>query len=517
MTEISEAFFAGAIVDSVETIEAALKNDGGKSLLSYYKVIMQRIGTAKNSPVTFADSAKRKEYSNAMVLKNTKLADVLQDKDDIKVLNNLIQGMTAAIDFRNKLDSTKDKLGYKNVKFLSAPASTFMTGSVWPDDIGIFKNEIDDWKDYNSTDVMVTWDKRLWLGVSLKKKPNPNSIDPTLINKSFEEILNGKGFKNDIEKLLKAQSGKNKGVEISLSDQISNAKKEFYIGVVIDAVNNGYIKYQDIKTAPRTIRVNGKNVTITNIQDKKDFNAWIKTQAGRNELYESKYIDKVKFFKSGITTSEAKYINVKGSPGNYWNLSKADMKKPGGMRFYVNSRLSDVKEGLFSSYVNILNQYANVFGELLLSLVLKTKLEDVIVNKIKKDPRKTISNQYTFGFYLVTGQGTINKAGKITNTNAETKSLKTVLCGIGRVKKNIGSNYKVEVYKKELKTAEGSDVEYSEAAKVYLHLKSVGAKKQMNILDLELRFKGNFMVSPQFQATMTEEFKKFLKGECEGN
>lgn len=495
MTEISEAFFAGAMHDSVETLNATLAG-GGSALLEYYKKIMGLINPKKKnaSPIVFTNDAKRQEYVTAMTLKSKSLNAILADNKDTGILNNLIQGMTAAIEFRKSIQKDKTWASYRKnsgINFETAGCTTYMTGSVWPDDIGIFKEEIDNWKDYNSTDVMVTFDKRLFFGVSLKKKPNPNSMNPTLINKSFEEAINSPQF-----------SG--------LLDDLKASKRRYFTNLVIKAVESGIIDHKDVAKGPKPAKGNSHLC-----QDLKDFKAFVRSKAGKDEMFQCKYIDKSLFFKPNVSTSEAKYINVKGSATyskGYWNLGKSDMRKEGTMRQFVNESLGDRSGGLFKEYISIMNNYSTIFGELLLSLVLKTKLEASIVNKIKKEPKSSIVNKYKFSFWLVTGYGTINKQGSIANATADAKSLSTILCGISKIKEeNLKGQYNIVMAKKILqKGGEGGDEVESEAAKVYLTLKN----GDMDILDLELRFKGSFMSSPQFQATMTKNFETLLKDRC---
>ena len=53
-------------------------------------------------------------------------------------------------------------------------------------------------------------------------------------------------------------------------------------------------------------------------------------------------------------------------------------------------------------------------------------------------------------------------------------------------------------------------VKDSDSAKVFLLLK----RGNLNILDLELRYKGEFSSQPQFQATIHPMFKSLIKKEC---
>ena len=52
----------------------------------------------------------------------------------------------------------------------------------------------------------------------------------------------------------------------------------------------------------------------------------------------------------------------------------------------------------------------------------------------------------------------------------------------------------------------------SNAAKIFFLLR----KGKLNMLDLRVRYKGDFAIKPQFQAYMTPEFKAEISKECAG-
>ena len=65
-------------------------------------------------------------------------------------------------------------------------------------------NAVTSLDDYNASDFIVKTKDKHYFGCSLKKKPKPNSADPTLINKAFDTILNGSKFdhiKKDITRI----------------------------------------------------------------------------------------------------------------------------------------------------------------------------------------------------------------------------------------------------------------------------------------------------------------------------
>ena len=51
----------------------------------------------------------------------------------------------------------------------------------------------------------------------------------------------------------------------------------------------------------------------------------------------------------------------------------------------------------------------------------------------------------------------------------------------------------------------------SNAAKIFLQLK----RGILVLLDLEIRYKGQFTPQPQFQGTLSQKFIEFLKKECD--
>ena len=52
----------------------------------------------------------------------------------------------------------------------------------------------------------------------------------------------------------------------------------------------------------------------------------------------------------------------------------------------------------------------------------------------------------------------------------------------------------------------------SDAAKIFFLLR----KGSLNMIDLRVRYKGDFVIKPQFQGYMTPEFKAEIAKECAG-
>lgn len=309
----------------------------------------------------------------------------------------------------------------------------FLTGNVWPDEVSKFRIKAYGFDDYNSSDFIVKTESRSYFGVSLKKKPKPNSADPTLINKAFDTVLNGKQF-DEIKK------------------DITELRVEYFAGLVRQAQEDGIL--------------------------------FISKDIGRIsdlELFEAKKRDKKVFDRA--------YINVKGSiSGGYGND-----KAPDAMRKFVNAELSKPNNILFKRLTSYMNDHADLFAKTLINLVLKVKLYDELsAMKNLKD--------YNFGFALVTGVGQISK-GKPDLGKGKAVDLHTILCGLSDLEANKKPYQIIVDFEKKAE---------ANAAKIFFKLSKAG----VNILDMELRYKGSFTSQPQFFATITPEFQTILTQKC---
>ena len=308
----------------------------------------------------------------------------------------------------------------------------FLTGNVWPKEVEKFRIKAYGFDDYNSSDFIVKTGDKKYFGVSLKKKPKKNSSDPTLINKAFDTVLNGKQFNK-------------------IKEEITELRTEYFAGLVRQANEDGIL-------------------FIENINQQTD-----------KELFESRKRN-TKIFKKA-------YINTKGSlSGGYDND-----KSPDAMRKFVNKDLAKTNNVLFKRLTQYMNDNAELFAKTLINLVLKVKLYDEL------SANKKLKN-FTFGFALITGIGEISR-GKPNVSSGKAIDLHTILCGLSDLEAN-KKPYKIVVDFE--KKAEAN------AAKIFFKLSKAG----VNILDMELRYKGSFTSQPQFFATITKEFQIILTEKC---
>ena len=234
--EASEIMCASALLYSNNQLDKYSKDYEG--LVDLAKDIKKKINTTKL--IEFGNATIRKGFIDTI------------DENNEKSIEDLAVGISAARGLRD----------YSNKQDVSASQKVYMTGNVLPKDVQKFQVSAFGMKDYNSSDLMYTRDKKVFYGISLKKKNKPKAPNPTLINKAFDSILIGPEF-NKLKKEL---------VDIRI---------KYFSDVVIEAVKKNIIRKSDIK----------------NFESLKSSN--------RKELYEAKQRDKKLFDRA--------YIDVKGS------------------------------------------------------------------------------------------------------------------------------------------------------------------------------------------------------------
>tara|TARA_B100001989_G_scaffold162683_1_gene116898 strand:+ start:41 stop:1453 length:1413 start_codon:yes stop_codon:yes gene_type:complete len=343
-----------------------------------------------------------------------------------------------------------------NTKVDKATA-VYMTGATWPSNVEIFRmRDQSSGFDYNSSDLVVQAGPKKFFGISLKKKPTEKSPDPTIINKAFSTFLDGD------DKNKKALEDLNKVRQQYFADIVKNAQKDGIISVRgLESMTTEEVWNTKLK------KPNGDPVALINLK-------------GFNEKDDP--------------------IELTDIPGTVDQLTVYD-KPTGrmGLKDYINADLAKQDNKLFEGFNKIIQKNAEYFANSLIDMVLKVQLN----TKLKA---KDIGD-YNFEFALVTGFADYKQNNKDANKDtlklekAKFIPLHTILCGLA----NLAGNEKP--YKMELDT---SKKEKANAAKVFYKLSRDGVP----ILDLELRYKGDFKSMPQFFATITNEFQIQLKEKC---
>ena len=419
--EPSEILTATALTYSNKELDEASKSY--ESLVNLMKDIKKKVNQTSFNMLQYGNQTIRNGFTD------------LIDEKDSKRIADLAVGISAAKGLRE----------YSNKESVVPAQRVYLTGNVLPDDVKKFQVSAFGMKDYNSADLIYTRDKKVFYGISLKKKPKPTAPSPTLINKAFDSILIGKQFDK-------------------IKNELVDIRTKYFSDIVVEAVKKGIIRKSDIK----------------------DFDK-LKT-SNRKELFEAKNRDKKIFDKT--------YIDTKGyfkAKGGYKDPNTND---PKSMRYFVNRKLAEKDNKLYSAFLKVMNDNAQLFADSLLNLILKTKLYDELdVKELKK---------YQFNFALVTGIAEVNENKNTVNIyRASVLPLETTLCGLTRLEEMF-KNKKYEIVIDKNKSAN------SKAAKIYLKL----IRGNITLLDLQIRYKGAFTAQPQFQATLNDQYKKLLEKEC---
>ena len=443
-------------------------------------------------------------------------------------VTNMMQGISAAL-------AIKDWLSSKNKKPM--PQTVYMTGKQWPDEVDVFNIDVRGFSSYNSSDIIVKpqGESNCYMGVSLKKKPSVDSVDPTMINKAFDTVL-----------------GRNTAFD-TVKKRIVEARTNYFGNLVKEAVDEGLIWLKtSTKSRPAKWLFSGHNSvdrTIHNMHEKrafidtkgsmdmkeilgpKDFDKNDKELYGENRLTDLYGLatEKKAELLAILSSDPKKRITARDIPASNWNfygdkaLNKSTLKQAvakDSMRKWVNGKLS-TDTTLYDQMLGVMNDNAQLFGEQLISVTLRTG----VLDEIKKAPGVQRLGDYDFGFALVTGMGkapaTLPKALKL-DPKLRKKELEKQMASIpGGKAYDIGCvleglahldtlNKGKKEYKFVVKEKEEEHVDDDGPAKLIFNL----MKNDRPVLAMELRFKGGFTSQPQFFGYMTDDFKGVLAGEC---
>jgi len=368
-------------------------------------------------------------------------------------VGDMAVGVSAAIAIRSYMKiGTSDKV------------IVYTTGDNWPTAVQDFQVDAAGFSSYNSSDLIVTTDNKNFFGISLKKKKTVKANDPTLINKAFTSAFNVSeaGNKDVYDKFQ------------VLKENLEELKTNYFADIVIDAVEgNGTFE--------------GKSIIV-----KKDIDKFDELKrSNKKELFKATQRDKKDFDRT--------YINTKGWATASEGYQSNKTKDKRSMRYFVNDRLKQRPNPLWEEMTDIIKSGADTLGKHLINIVLKSQL-------YKELDAKKLDN-VAFKFALVTGVGNVTPKKTVTISTAKTVDLKTTLCGLTRIAKMYKGPYQV-IQNRET-------VDASTAAKVFFKVVK-GTSPQINVLDLEVRYGGDFNSQPQFQGGMTKEFKALLDRECSG-
>ena len=483
--ELSEAMYAGlSKIGTPRLIEAS------KNAEAFNELFPDAVKTFQN---TATDTNGLKDQFVSAI--NAKVAE-RDDKDIEKkkkqeIYSDLAAGISAVL-------QTRSDLG------VGIPDAVFVTGNQWPDEVKDFKITAYGMKDYNSSDVILRYGTTYY-GISLKKKGYESAAAPTLINTAFGSFFQGTEF-------------------TALRSRIMQAKKKFFAKVIYDACTD------DTPSSPFYVPEanNGRGGTILECNKTYQTKA---TKALKSEKYSIRGMRLQSDGTLDIRDAE-KILDIKvdiwrkNDEGD-WEIKTGvkllQLKDPTHMtrisnefpkefqtrfRDYVNKSLY-AKNGkiseLWQTFTNIMNDDKPVVGgksikqslvDGLFSRILKIDLYDRL-EKIKRN---------NFKFFLVTGAGRALKprgsdlfVPKVELGN--TKGLSSILANLAELCP--------DDCQKSIEYQSASETAANVSLTLFVTPK--GSRNKVPILDIGLRYSGNFNADPQFRGTMTKEFINYGK------
>ena len=453
--ERSEGFFAGAALMSTTELDAATANE--TTLMTFYN----KCKAMYDSTAVVGDTTVKNGFGRKMVLDTN-----WKDDDKQKFWSDIVVAISATKSLRSFLATGTTYNKEFNLTQSSVPDNIYLTGNNWPGEVSDLKFKHDNMDDYNSSDVIARYDK-LYVGISLKKKPKPADADPTMINKAFDTLLDSN------------QNGMG-----AIKIELQNARRTFFANVIRQELT-GTLSGVALIPGPGHTEEKPNLINPRTATDEQLWNA------------------KIPIKKTGVSKmTYIPLINVKdlGSADTQW--SDPAMVNPDvpavpkdAMRKAVNKHLGKVNDTtpntLYQAFLKVVKANQTMFADKLINIVLKRDLQDELTEYSDKH----------FEFVLTTGIGNVSIGANGMNISSSSGNC----IGIDSVA------LALLYLKKQPKTIviNSTKTKSSKAAKLYFTLTA----GKTNLLDLELRYKGDFKPQPQFQATLHSDFKQLVAGE----
>ena len=483
--ELSEAMYAG-----LSKLDSGVLSRAAGDTEAFNELFPLAVKTFQ-SPATDTNGLKE-QFVNAINSKVAERSDKkAEDKNKKAVYSDLAAGISAVL-------QTRSDLG------VGIPDAVFVTGNQWPDEVKDFKITAYGMKDYNSSDVILRY-VATYYGISLKKKGFESAPAPTLINTAFGSFFQGTEF-------------------TALRNRIMQAKKKFFAKVIYDACTD------ETPSSPFYVPEanNGRGGTILECNKTYQTKA---TKALKSEKYSIRGMrlqsDGTLNIRDAEKILDIKVDILRKNDKGEWEIKTGvkllQLKDPTALtrispefpkefqtrfRDYINKSLY-AKNGkiseLWQTFTNIMNDDRPVVGgksikqslvDGLFSRILKIDLYDRL-SKIKRND---------FKFYLVTGAGRALKprgsdvyVPKVEK--GDTKGLTSILANLAELCPDDCQK----------------SIEYNDASEtaanvsLTLFVTPKGSRNKVPILDIGLRYSGNFFAYPQFRGTMTKEFINYSK------
>ena len=375
-----------------------------------------------------------------------------------------------------------------------------LTGRAWSSDVKDYSGIENLWdkfginsygmKDFNSSDIILTnktdttreavnKEKDVFLGVSLKKS-NKAGVEPTRLNRSVEDA---------IKDVFRSENPENKKLKINNDtiQKIDNGFNTFYNNLLKTKINE-LIPPKD-----------------------KNYDALFNAMAGTGEY---------KTCSSGKAVKKAFMDKIQNLSGEDWKqvLSGTSCLMPGDK---LKEKIGkDVVEKIKDNTRNVINTALKRKGsalQTLLEILSEPKISSGLGKSLLKiiykgDLSKLVKHNFEFAVCL--GVGSFDgKTSKVDDGHYE--PVKMIESAIEKIRTLGKPNIEVKDVKVLEQNSEPTLAvskkqkafdDKQTAAKLFFDLKI----KDLTLANIEVRYKGSYTSSPQFFATMSPDFKKFM-------
>ena len=483
--EISEAMYAGlSKMDSTILQEAATDAEKFNDLLP------KTIRSFSTSAID-ADGLINSFVKEINSLMEERANASVQDKNRKAVFSDLAVGISAVL-------QTRKDLG------VGIPDQVFMTGNTWPSEVAPFKIAAFGMDDYNSSDLILKYGN-LYYGISLKKKAYASAASPTLINNAFSSFFQGSEFTKFIMEMTQAKTKFfAKVIYDACTDNTPNSP--FYVPEANDGKGGTILECNQVYQTKGTKNLVSQKYTISgmklqsdgtlNIQDARKIldvrvDIWRKSKKGDWEIKKNVKLLQLKDIKALTRISNEFPTEFQTRFRKYVNESL----------YAKNGKISE----LWTTFVSIMNDDRPRQG----GKSIKQMMVDSLFTRILKlDLYKKLEEikRNDFRFYLVTGSGRSLKprGSEIYEPKVEqgtTKSLTSILANLAELCP--------DDCQKSIEFEEASETQASVALTLFVTPK--GTTNKVPILNIKLRYGGDFSAFPRFEATITKEFIAYGK------
>ena len=518
--ELSEPATAVALLYSVTDLQSIKREvtsagDAGISVLQEWWLSddwQKRLkGTNSGSkivgmPTDVASSLKGLDPTNFPGLTALTLAQIrklnLWEHDNAKVqkltlnaLDKVAGGISGALNIRQWMVVAHSER--------RSPTTVYLTGANWHENITKFSVSQAGWKDFNSSDLVISTGRYSYFGVSLKKKGTEQGGDPTLINKSMLtalEQVNGsyadakESNASPTTKLAKTWMRRLENARWKTLYQIVSNTTPYQPAMkwkLPDGTNPGKMTFKQMVDKYENVNYNVGSIQQGKYNSKEE--AAVRWRPSAQ--------DGIQRYKSSTPAGGKVVINWKGAKG-----------RSGPIREYVSSEFKKKSNAYFAMIRKLLSADDDASKELAEELT-----NHIFKITLGSDIDEKELGRYKFGFGLCTEIAEIRKLKegyKVDISDGHTIELNSIVCALNKLAGGESLRARTRGYKfsvPKTDTTTTADGEGAAAIKFFI-VKNVG-RKVAKIVEVIIRYKGDFTAAPVFTATITDEFKhSFLKG-----